>query len=121
METSLSEDKEFQEFKQAASQGNLVPMYERLFSDQLTPVLAYRCLVDQTDRESPSFLFESVTNGDQTVSKLHYDFLSCIYYVCMPKTSERRNVSSNSSVGSNCCLRLARLGRVSCSQRASLT
>lgn len=67
LETDLSEDREFQDFKRAAKQGNLVPMFERLFSDQLTPVLAYRCLVEQQDKELPSFLFESVVNGDQTV------------------------------------------------------
>jgi hypothetical protein len=36
-------------------------------ADQLTPVLAYRCLVKEDDREAPSFLFESVTNGTQQV------------------------------------------------------
>ena len=46
-------------------QGNLVPLYERVMADQLTPVLAYRCLVKEDDREAPSFLFESVTNGTQ--------------------------------------------------------
>ena len=34
-------------------------------ADQLTPVLAYRCLVKEDDREAPSFLFESVVNGSQ--------------------------------------------------------
>lgn len=34
-------------------------------ADQLTPVLAYRCLVREDDRDSPSFLFESVVNGTQ--------------------------------------------------------
>ena len=71
-DTSLSESEEFKDFKRAASQGNLVPMYERLFSDQLTPVLAYRCLVEHEDRESPSFLFESVQNGDQQVTHACY-------------------------------------------------
>ncbi len=39
----LSFDKEFERFKAAAAQGNLVPLYERVMGDQLTPVLAYRC------------------------------------------------------------------------------
>lgn len=47
------------------TQGNLVPMYERVLSDQLTPVMAYRALVKEDDREAPSFLFESVVNGNQ--------------------------------------------------------
>ena len=44
-----------------------MPLYKRIFSDHLTPVLAYRCLVKQDDREAPSFLLESVVNGNQSV------------------------------------------------------
>lgn len=47
------------------SQRHLIPMYRRLFSDQLTPVLAYRRLVKQDDRLAPSFLLESVVGGDR--------------------------------------------------------
>ncbi|MFW6060812.1 MAG: chorismate-binding protein, partial [Phycisphaeraceae bacterium] len=47
----------------AQSSGVLVPMYRRLFSDQLTPVLAYRRLVGPDQRMAPSFLFESVVDG----------------------------------------------------------
>uniref|UniRef100_A0A2N9HU34 anthranilate synthase n=1 Tax=Fagus sylvatica TaxID=28930 RepID=A0A2N9HU34_FAGSY len=47
-------------FMEAAKDSNLVPIYQCIFSDQLTPVLAYRCLVKEDDREAPSFLFESV-------------------------------------------------------------
>ena len=62
-----SEEAAFAEFERATSQGNLVPIFERIFSDQLTPVTAYRCLVREDDREAPSFLFESVVNGTQQV------------------------------------------------------
>ncbi|KAL4430388.1 hypothetical protein ABPG77_002194 [Micractinium sp. CCAP 211/92] len=65
LSTDLGFDQEFERFKAAAAEGNLVPLYERLMADQLTPVLAYRCLVKEDDREAPSFLFESVTNGTQ--------------------------------------------------------
>lgn len=51
------------DFLEAAQRGNLVPVYRRIFDDHLTPVLAYRCLVKEDDREAPSFLFESVENG----------------------------------------------------------
>ncbi|KAL9235359.1 hypothetical protein vseg_010122 [Gypsophila vaccaria] len=51
------------EFKEAAKKGNLIPLYKSIFSDHLTPVLAYRCLVKEDDREAPSFLFESVEPG----------------------------------------------------------
>ncbi|WP_432799893.1 anthranilate synthase component I [Poriferisphaera sp. WC338] len=46
-------------------QKRLVPMCRRLFSDALTPVLAYRRLVRDEPREAPSFLFESVVDGDR--------------------------------------------------------
>ena len=56
----------FEAFAAAAATGaNVVPLYRRLLSDQLTPVMAYRCLVKEADVEAPSFLLESVVNGDQ--------------------------------------------------------
>ena len=45
-----------------------MPVYERVFSDRLTPVLAYRCLVKEGNDVAPSFLLESVNNGSQQVS-----------------------------------------------------
>ncbi|XP_073390891.1 anthranilate synthase alpha subunit 1, chloroplastic isoform X2 [Physcomitrium patens] len=51
------------QFLEAAQRGNVVPVYRRIFSDHLTPVLAYRCLIKEDDRDAPSFLFESVENG----------------------------------------------------------
>ncbi|CAL5228808.1 g12007 [Coccomyxa viridis] len=66
LEADLTSDSEFSRFKEAARHSNLVPLYERVFADQLTPVTAYRCLVAEDDREAPSFLFESVVNGTQT-------------------------------------------------------
>lgn len=47
-----------------AGEANAIPLVARLMSDQLTPVLGYRRLVSADDREAPSFLFESVENGD---------------------------------------------------------
>lgn len=52
-------------FREASKNGNLIPFHRCIFSDQLTPVLAYRCLVKEDDREAPSFLFESVEPGFQ--------------------------------------------------------
>ncbi|XP_057548435.1 anthranilate synthase alpha subunit 2, chloroplastic-like isoform X2 [Amaranthus tricolor] len=51
------------EFVEAAQKGNLIPLFKCIFSDHLTPVLAYRCLVSEDDREAPSFLFEAVEPG----------------------------------------------------------
>jgi anthranilate synthase component I len=42
-----------------------VPIVVRLLSDQLTPVLAYRRLVADDERTAPSFLLESVENGER--------------------------------------------------------
>ncbi|KAJ4956995.1 hypothetical protein NE237_013778 [Protea cynaroides] len=50
-------------FAEASKDGNLVPLCRTIFSDHLTPVLAYRCLVKEDDRDAPSFLFESVEQG----------------------------------------------------------
>ncbi|XP_024026721.1 anthranilate synthase alpha subunit 2, chloroplastic isoform X1 [Morus notabilis] len=50
-------------FSEASKKGNLIPLYRTIFSDHLTPVLAYRCLVKEDDRDAPSFLFESVEPG----------------------------------------------------------
>ncbi|WCJ19817.1 Anthranilate synthase component 1 [Euphorbia peplus] len=53
------------DFAKAAKCGNVVPLSSCIFSDQLTPVMAYRCLVKDDDRETPSFLFESVEPGPE--------------------------------------------------------
>jgi anthranilate synthase component 1 len=58
---------EYAAFAAAAESATLIPLFKRIFSDHLTPVLAYRCLVKQDDREAPSFLLESVVNGNQSV------------------------------------------------------
>ncbi|XP_031484986.1 anthranilate synthase alpha subunit 1, chloroplastic-like [Nymphaea colorata] len=50
-------------FVEASKNGNVLPLYRCIFSDHLNPVLAYRCLVKEDDREAPSFLFESVDQG----------------------------------------------------------
>ncbi|KAK4273700.1 hypothetical protein QN277_017043 [Acacia crassicarpa] len=54
------DDESKRKFLEASKLGNLIPLCKCIFSDQLTPVLAYRCLVREDDREAPSFLFESV-------------------------------------------------------------
>ncbi|KAE8736033.1 Anthranilate synthase alpha subunit 1 [Hibiscus syriacus] len=55
-------------FVEAAKNRNLVPLHRCIFSDQLNPVLAYRCLVKEDDKEAPSFLFESVEPGPRASS-----------------------------------------------------
>ncbi|PRQ52585.1 putative anthranilate synthase [Rosa chinensis] len=50
-------------FFDSSKNGNLIPLYRSIFSDHLTPVLAYRCLVKEDDRDAPSFLFEAVDPG----------------------------------------------------------
>lgn len=43
-----------------------LPITVRLLDDLLTPVAAYRRLVEPDDRDAPSFLFESVEQGRQS-------------------------------------------------------
>lgn len=56
---------DFDLFSRLASRGNLIPVYRRLMSDQLTPVLAYRRIVRPDERMAPSFLLESVEGGER--------------------------------------------------------
>ena len=66
----------------ASKSTNLVPIFRCIFSDQLTPVLAYRCLVKEDDREAPSFLFESVEPGSQMSSVVRNNlYLSLSLYL----------------------------------------
>ncbi|XP_027936832.1 anthranilate synthase alpha subunit 2, chloroplastic-like isoform X2 [Vigna unguiculata] len=60
---SLSLADNAEKFLEASKKGNVIPLYRCIFSDHLTPVLAYRCLVKEDDRDAPSFLFESVDPG----------------------------------------------------------
>ena len=64
---SKGEQTRAEEFRALAEEGhNMIPLYRRIFDDQLTPILAYRCLVKEDEREAPSFLLESVVGGTQT-------------------------------------------------------
>ncbi|WMV07905.1 hypothetical protein MTR67_001290 [Solanum verrucosum] len=47
-------------FIEVSKNGNLISLHRTIFSDHLTPMLAYRCLVKEEDREAPSFLYESI-------------------------------------------------------------
>ncbi|KAJ0984105.1 hypothetical protein J5N97_002461 [Dioscorea zingiberensis] len=62
---AVADMEEATKFKEAARNGNLVPLHRCIFCDHLTPLLAYRCLVKEDDREAPSFLFESVEQGSR--------------------------------------------------------
>ncbi|KAI3919704.1 hypothetical protein MKX01_000145 [Papaver californicum] len=63
-------------FTEAAKKGNLIPLYRCIFSDQLTPVQAYRCLVkEEDDRDAPSFVMESVEQGYQGTEVGRYSYV----------------------------------------------
>ncbi|KAJ4725613.1 Anthranilate synthase alpha subunit [Melia azedarach] len=64
-----------EKFQDASKKGNLIPLYRCIFSDHLTPVLAYRCLVKEDDRDAPSFLFESVEPGLQVSNVGRYSVI----------------------------------------------
>jgi anthranilate synthase component 1 len=55
-------------FRQLAEHGNMIALVQRVMSDQLTPVLAYRRLVTPDERTAPSFLLESV-EGSMSVGR----------------------------------------------------
>jgi len=52
-------------FETLTNGATVIPVVRRIMSDHLSPVLAYRRLVASDDRSAPSFLFESVENGDE--------------------------------------------------------
>jgi len=54
-----------QVFESFAATSNVIPVVRRIMADHLSPVLAYRRLVAADNRTAPSFLFESVENGDE--------------------------------------------------------
>lgn len=68
-------DNQAARFQEASKNGNLIPLYRYIFSDHLTPVLAYRCLVREDDRDAPSFLFESVEPGLDASTVGRYSFV----------------------------------------------
>lgn len=59
-------------FRALAKEGNLIPIYRQVLSDQLTPVLGYRRLVSGDGRRDPSFLLESVVGGERAA---RYSFM----------------------------------------------
>ncbi|KAG6436637.1 hypothetical protein SASPL_101539 [Salvia splendens] len=60
-------------FIEASKTGNIIPLHKCIFSDHLTPVMAYRCLVNEDDKETPSFLYESVEPGFRASSVVRLD------------------------------------------------
>jgi anthranilate synthase component 1 len=69
-------------FKAGAAEGcNILPLKRCIFSDHLTPVLAYRCLVREDDREAPSFLFESVEQGSEGTNVVLFHPLNLFPFV----------------------------------------
>ncbi len=60
----------FEEFKERAQQGNLIPVYKEILADLDTPVSAYM----KIGGEPYSFLLESVEGGDKWA---RYCFLGC--------------------------------------------
>ncbi|XP_048420628.1 anthranilate synthase alpha subunit 2, chloroplastic isoform X3 [Pyrus x bretschneideri] len=73
--SSASLADESEKFVEASKKGNLIPLSRSIFSDHLTPVLAYRCLVKEDDRDAPSFLCESVEPGSNDSNVGRYSFI----------------------------------------------
>ncbi|KAJ3704566.1 hypothetical protein LUZ61_008271 [Rhynchospora tenuis] len=69
---ATAEKEEAARFAEASTKGNLVPLQRAIFADHLTPVLAYRCLVREDDRDAPSFCFESVEQGTKGINMGRY-------------------------------------------------
>ena len=78
------------EYRRLVSEGhNLVPLYRRIFDDQLTPILAYRCLVQEDERDAPSFLLESVVGGPDRPSPSSLEAVHGGVFPARPRASPR--------------------------------
>ena len=55
----------FSEFKELAKKGNTIPVYRQLLADTITPVSAYKRLLDS----DYAFLLESATGGEKIASQ----------------------------------------------------
>ena len=82
-------DAGLQAFREAASGANLVPLFQRILSDHLTPVLAYRCLVREDELTAgqpppPPLPFEALNKGDLQASphKAHQACCNCLSTTC---------------------------------------
>ena len=63
--SSTGTDDEFEQFSKAVNGGaNVVPLCRRIFSDQLTPVVAYRCLIKVSVTVRPTVKEEMDTVRD---------------------------------------------------------
>ncbi|XP_058754952.1 anthranilate synthase alpha subunit 2, chloroplastic-like [Vicia villosa] len=78
-------------FLEASKNGNVIPLYRCIFSDHLTPVLAYRCLVKEDERDAPSFLFESAEPGLQISSAGRYSVVGA--QPCMEIVAKKNMVT----------------------------
>ncbi|XP_058774946.1 anthranilate synthase alpha subunit 2, chloroplastic-like [Vicia villosa] len=78
-------------FLEASKNGNVIPLYRCIFSDHLTPVLAYRCLVKEDERDAPSFLFESAEPGLQISSAGRYSVVGA--QPCMEIVAKKNRVT----------------------------
>jgi len=74
----------FADFKRVKSKGNAIPVYRRLFADNLTPVSAFR----KIGEKEPAFLFESAAGAEQVA---RYSFLGCDPFLIF--TARRGQVS----------------------------
>ena len=81
----------FQEFKQLAGQGNLIPVTRRLLADFETPLSAYRKIRGQGE----SFLFESVEGGEHLG---RYSFVGCNPRAIIRQVNDRVEVLENGRV-----------------------
>ena len=69
-------------FKAGAAEGcNILPLKRCIFSDHLTPVLAYRCLGREDVRVAPIFLFDAVVQGSDGTNVVLFHPLNLFPFV----------------------------------------
>ena len=76
------------EFKEKASQGNLIPVYKEIYADLDTPVSAYMKIRD----EKHSFLLESVEGGEKWA---RFCFLGCGPFTVVSSKGQTITITKN--------------------------
>jgi anthranilate synthase component 1 len=77
-----------EEFKQKATQGNLIPVYKEIYADLDTPVSAYMKIRD----EKHSFLLESVEGGEKWA---RFCFLGCGPFTIVSSKGKTITITKN--------------------------
>ncbi len=82
----------FEQVRELAERGDLIPLCREILADLQTPVSAYLQLANDSER---SFLFESVEGGEYVA---RYSFLGCDPYLVLRARGKQLEIEENGSL-----------------------